>query len=260
MFIPVTDKNSRSWIRYHYLTLILIAGCALIFILQFTNLGGISQRLTLGLSIIPAVFWGEARLPDELYMVPAWATLATSMFLHGGWAHLGGNMLFLWVFGDNVEDAMGHRRFLAFYLLCGIISGLAHAVVYADSQIPTLGASGAVSGVLGAYFMLHPRVKVWIVMFAFIPMRLPTFLVIGAWGLMQVAFTVMSLNGGENVDQVAWFAHVAGFVAGALLVIPFRLPHVALWDQSDGGTIDVGGLRFRRQMQETPKTGQGPWG
>jgi len=169
-------------------------------------------------------------------------------------------MLFLWVFGDNVEDAMGHQRFLGFYLLCGLIAGLAHALVYADNQLPILGASGAVSGVLGAYFVLHPRVKVWIVMFALIPMRLPTYIVIGGWAVMQIAFTFTGSCGGEGGSQVAWFAHVAGFAAGALLVIPFRLSHVTLWDPSDGGAIDVGGLRFRRKMWEEGKGGRGPWG
>jgi membrane associated rhomboid family serine protease len=260
VFFPVTDDNSRSWIRYHYLTLVLIAACTLVYLFQIIDGPAAGNRLVLGLSIIPAVLWGEARLPDELFLLPAWATLASSMFLHGGWMHLGGNMLFLWVFGDNVEDAMGHQRFLGFYLLCGIIAGLAHAAVYADSQLPTLGASGAVSGVLGAYFVLHPRVKVWIVMFALIPMRLPTFIVIGGWAVMQIAFTFMGGSGEGGGSQVAWFAHIAGFAAGALLVIPFRLSHVTLWDQSDDGAIAVGGLRFRRKMWEKRKEGSGPWG
>jgi membrane associated rhomboid family serine protease len=259
VFLPVTDSNTRSWIRYHYVTLVLIAACTVVYILQIGGGEAAGQRLVLGLSVIPAVLWGEARLTGELYLIPAWTTLATSMFLHGSWMHLGGNMLFLWVFGDNVEDAMGHQRFLGFYLLCGIVAALAHAVVYADSQLPVLGASGAVSGVLGAYFVLHPRVKIWIVMFALIPMRLPTWIVIGGWAAMQLAFSVMDTGGGDTA-RVAWFAHVAGFAAGALLVVPFRLSHVALWDQSDGGSIAVGGLRFRRQMREERKEGKGPWG
>ncbi len=259
MFLPITDSNTRSWIRYHYLTLALIAACTVFYVLQIGGGEEAGQRLVLGLSVIPAVLWGQAQLTGELYHIPAWATLVTSMFLHGSWMHLGGNMLFLWVFGDNVEDAMGHQRFLGFYLLCGIVAALAHAVAYPDSQLPTLGASGAVSGVLGAYFVLHPRVKIWIVMFALIPMRLPTFIVIGGWAAMQIAFSVMGGNG-EDTAQVAWFAHVAGFAVGALLVVPFRLSHVSLWNQSDGGGIAVGGLRFRRQMRAERKEGKGPWG
>jgi membrane associated rhomboid family serine protease len=257
VFLPVTDANTRSWIRYHYLTLTLILACVLTFLAQLAD--GPREHLTIGLSAIPAVLWGEARLPDELYLIPAWATLISSMFLHGGWMHLFGNMLFLWVFGDNVEDAMGHWRFLGFYVLCGIIAALSHAIVFADSQTPMLGASGAVSGVLGAYFVLHPKVKVWVVIFSLIPARLPTWTVLGAWAAMQVAFSLMDAAG-SGETQVAWFAHVAGFVAGALLVVPFRLPHVALWDKSDGGSIDVGGLRFRSKMRAEGNDPTGPWG
>ncbi len=257
MFLPVTDANSRSWIRYHYLTLLLILACVLMFLAQLSD--GPRGHLTIGLSVIPAVLWGEARLPAELYLVPAWATLVTSMFLHGSWMHLFGNMLFLWVFGDNVEDAMGHRRFLGFYILCGAIAALSHAAADFGSQTPMLGASGAVSGVLGAYFVLHPRVKVWVVIFSLIPARLPTWAVLGAWAAMQVAFSLMD-SPDSSGTQVAWFAHVAGFIAGALLVVPFRLPHVTLWDKSDGGTIDVGGLRFRSKMRAEDGNVKGPWG
>lgn len=242
VFIPVTDTNRRFWIQYHYITLILIALCIAVFGLQAAGGEEDYLRLVYGLGTIPSVLFGLATLPDELTLLPGWLTLLTSMFLHGGFAHLAGNMVFLWVFGDNVEDAMGHRRFVIFYLFCGVIAALAHAIVDPSSEVPMIGASGAVSGILGAYFVLHPRVQVWIIVFAFIPVRLPTFLVLGAWAVMQVIF---SLWGGEESASVAWWAHIAGFAAGALLIRYFRYPHVALWDTSEGGALDIGGVRLR---------------
>jgi membrane associated rhomboid family serine protease len=247
VFIPVTDTNRRTWIRYHYVTLLLICACSAMFVVQLAGGQEGFLRMVYTFGTIPAVLFGGAMLPEEVALLPPWLTLATSMFLHGGLAHLLGNMLFLWVFGDNVEDAMGHGRFIVFYLLCGIIAALAHAVVAADSVAPMIGASGAISGVLGAYFILHPRVHVWILVFAFIPVRLPTWLVLGTWAAMQVilAFTV-----DEATNQVAWWAHIAGFAAGAGLIGYFRYPHVALWDTSETGTVDIRGVRLRGRPWE----------
>lgn len=242
MFIPVTDSNQRSWIQYHYVTVALIAACIAVFVLQVVGGQEGYARMVYGLGTIPSVLFGLSELPGDVALLPAWLTLLTSMFLHGDMMHLAGNMLFLWVFGDNVEDAMGHHRFIAFYLLCGIIAAFAHAIVDPSSQVPTIGASGAVSGILGAYFILHPRVQVWIVVFAFIPVRLPTYLVLGAWALMQVIFSIW---GGAESASVAWWAHIAGFAAGAGLIRYFRYPHVALWDTSKSGTIDTSGVRLR---------------
>lgn len=242
VFIPVTDKNQRSWIQYHYITVALIALCIVVFGLQVAGGEEGYARMVYGLGTIPSVLFGLAALPDEVTLIPGWLTLITSMFLHGDAAHLAGNMVFLWVFGDNVEDAMGHHRFIAFFVLCGIIAAFAHAIVDPASNAPMIGASGAVSGILGAYFILHPRVQVWILVFAFIPVRLPTFLVLGAWALMQVIF---SLWGGAESASVAWWAHIAGFAAGAGLIRYFRYPHVALWDISESGALDVSGVRLR---------------
>ena len=136
--------------------------------------------------------------------VTPWLTVFTSMFLHGGFWHLLGNMLYLWIFGDNVEDAMGHWRFALFYLLCGAVAGLTHAAVEPASQIPTIGASGAVSGVLGAYFVLHPRRGVWMLIF-FMPIRFPAWAVLGVWIGYQVINALADAGGG-----VAWYAHVRG--------------------------------------------------
>jgi membrane associated rhomboid family serine protease len=245
VFIPVTDSNKRSWIQYHYITVILIVLCILVFGVQIAGGDEGSTRMVYGLGTIPAILFGLRELPEAIALIPAWLTLITSMFLHGNLAHLAGNMVFLWVFGDNVEDAMGHHRFIIFYLLCGVLAALAHAAVDHQSIAPMIGASGALSGVLGAYFILHPRVQVWIILFALVPVRLPTYLVLGGWILMQVAFSFM---GEEGTEQVAWWAHIAGFAAGAALIRYFRYPHVALWDTSETGAIDVAGVRLRSRI------------
>jgi membrane associated rhomboid family serine protease len=249
VFIPIGDRNRRSWIRYHYVTLGLVSGCVAVFLLQIS--GGMEgfARSIYGFGMIPSVLFGGRVLPPSLPQAPAWTTPLTYMFLHGGVLHLAGNMLFLWVFGDNVEDSMGHRRFLVFFLVCGTVAALAQALVDPSSDIPMVGASGAVSGVLGAYLVLHPRVQVWVLLFAWIPMRLPTWLVLGSWICLQIAY---SLFGGENTANIAWWAHIAGFAAGAALICRFRMPHVMLWDTSETGTIDVSGVRLRGR--------RGPWG
>lgn len=151
-----------------------------------------------------------------------WRTLLSSMFLHGGWLHLLGNIWFLWVFGNNVEDSMGHRRFVAFYLICGIAAALAQVGADPDSTIPMVGASGAISGVMGAYAVLYPRVRIHtlvVLVVLFFRVSVPAWVMLGYWFLLQLA--------GANVDQmggVAFWAHAGGFLAGALLIFPFRDP------------------------------------
>jgi len=252
VFIPVNDVNRRSWIRYHYVTVALIAACILVFFLQVAGGEEAFNTIVYAFGTIPSVLFGAKSLPPELALIPAWLTLATGIFLHGDIMHLLGNMLFLWVFGDNVEDAMGHGKFLLFYLLCGVIAALAHSIVDPGTDMPLIGASGAISGVLGAYFILHPRVQVWVLLFAFIPVRLPTFIVLGSWALLQL---VQSLNSNPQTDNVAWWAHIAGFASGAWLIRYFRYPHVALWDTSKSGSIDVGGLRLRGGSRNRKKDG-----
>ena len=159
VFVPFGDENPRTWIRYHYVTAALIAACLLVFVWQAGLPADAGAAAVYRFAIVPGVLWGGAGFPPEFAAPPAAATLLTSLFLHGGWLHLIGNMMFLWVFGDNIEDAMGHRRFVVFYLLCGVVAGLAHAASAPGSTIPTVGASGAISGVLGGYFVLHPDRK-----------------------------------------------------------------------------------------------------
>jgi membrane associated rhomboid family serine protease len=148
------------------------------------------------------------------------------MFIHGDILHLSGNLLFLWVFGDNVEDALGHVKFLVFYLVCGVAAGLAHAVMQPDSSIPLIGASGAVAGVIAAYLILHPRVRVWVLVFRFIPVRITAALALGAWILTQIVMLLL-----PEGDLVAWWAHVGGLMAGAALVLIMRRRGVRLFDR-----------------------------
>lgn len=148
------------------------------------------------------------------------------MFLHAGWMHLIGNMLFLWVFGDNVEDAMGHVRFLVFYLAAGVAGGLAHMLSVPDSTIPLVGASGAIAGVVAAYLILHPRVKLWVLVLGRIPLKISAMWALGAWAAFQVIMLLVASD-----HTTAWWAHIGGFVAGAALVPFMRKPGVPLFDQ-----------------------------
>jgi membrane associated rhomboid family serine protease len=148
------------------------------------------------------------------------------MFLHVGWMHLIGNMAFLWVFGDNVEDSMGHWRFVLFYLACGMIASLTHALAQSDSISPLIGASGGVSGIIGAYLMLHPRVKVMVLVLMRIPIRLPAYWIICFWIGLQVFSIVTGVEG-----DTAWWAHIGGLIAGAIMIPFFKRDSVPLFDR-----------------------------
>jgi membrane associated rhomboid family serine protease len=194
----------------------VIAVCVAVYVLTFYGPLG-ADWVVAGFGLIPAVLFGTEALPEGLPFVPVWATLVTSIFLHGSPLHLLGNMLFLWVFGDNVEDAMGHGRVLVFFLLCGTAAGLAHAFAYPDSTRPLIGASGAVSGVVAAYLILYPRVRMWALFLHGIPLRLPAYGAIGFWFALQLISAFLS---GDS--DVGWFAHLGGFLAGAVLTRPLR--------------------------------------
>jgi rhomboid family protein len=158
-----------------------------------------------------------ARVPER----PVWLTLLTSMFMHGGWLHLGGNMLFLWIFGNNVEDAMGRFRFAVFYVLCGILAGVTQLATDPASGVPNIGASGAIAGVLGGYILLYPRARVLTVVFLiviFTVVEVPAVLVLGVWFLLQFWAGSAALTGSAGEGGVAYWAHVGGFVAGLLLI------------------------------------------
>ncbi len=158
------------------------------------------------------------------YRKSAVLSVLTAMFLHGGWLHLLGNMLFLYVFGDNVEDRLGRLRYLVFYLVCGYAATYGFSAVDPSSTAPLIGASGAVAGVLGAYLVLFPRARVWslLTFFFFLPVRLPAWLVLGSWFLLQAAYSAGAGITGATGGGVAYVAHVVGFVVGALLVLPLR--------------------------------------
>jgi membrane associated rhomboid family serine protease len=156
--------------------------------------------------------------------VPVELTFVTYMFLHGGWLHLIGNMLFLWVFGDNVEHAMGRLRFLIFYLACGIAGGVTHYLSVPDSTAPLVGASAAIAGVVAAYLMLFPHARIWILLLMRIPVRLAAKWVLSAWILFQFVNLLISAD-----EMTAWWAHIGGIAAGAILVVFLRRPNVPLF-------------------------------
>ena len=230
MFIPIYDQNPLRSIRFQAVTAGLVALNVGIFILQAT---GLPTDVVLGFALVPNELLGlgsagtgvvtpsggEIFIPDRL-------TLLSYMFFHGDIFHLLGNMLFLWVFGDNVEDALGHIRFLFFYLACGIAGGLTHVLMLPASDMPLIGASGAVAGVIAAYMMLHPRVQVWVLVLRFIPIRISAAFALGAWIATQFVMILL-----PQVGPVAWWAHIGGIVAGAVLVVIMRRPGVPLFDR-----------------------------
>ena len=250
VFTPFSDKNRHIWIEFHFVTVALIAICVLIFVWQVTLEGDGSARFVYGFGMIPVVVTGDQTLPPELFMVPSELTLVSSLFLHGGFMHLFGNMLFLWVFGDNVEDAMGHRRFVFFYLLCGVMASLVHVWSDPSSAVPTVGASGAISGVLGAYFVLHPKARVWVLVLSVVPLKLPTYAIIGGWAGFQLLNAVYAEPG---MTDVAWWAHIGGFITGAALIAFFKQEHVPMWDTSGDARWQISGLTLPSQRRERQK-------
>lgn len=212
------------------MTVALITTITLAFLWQL-SLGqpaGLAAVYALGL--IPSVVFGLHELPPDLAILPASATIVTSMFLHAGWMHLIGNMLFLWIFGDNVEEAMGHAKFLGFYLLCGVAAALAQALPDPHSTIPMIGASGAISGVLGAYLLLFPRARVLVLIpigFFLYTVRWPASVVLIGWFTLQFLSSTLAAAGEGGV---AFRAHLGGFVAGLVLVVLFKKPGVRLFN------------------------------
>jgi membrane associated rhomboid family serine protease len=219
--IPLRDENPVS--ATPWLTWALVASCVLIFLWQVSLGESGFNRVVFTLGVIPAVLLGHAQLPAEVAVVPPSVTILTSMFLHGGWLHLAGNMLYLWVFGDNIEDRMGRLRFLLFYLACGVAAVFAQALPAPETRVPMIGASGAISGVLGAYLLLFPRARVLVLVpFGFIlkVIRLPAVWVLGLWFAIQL---ISSLLAPAGEGGVAFRAHLGGFVAG-LVLAPLFLP------------------------------------
>jgi membrane associated rhomboid family serine protease len=226
-FFPIGDDNTQRRIT-PFVNYTLIAINVLVYFYQLGN-----DEFTLGYSVVPAEITqgrdivGPVRGVQGLQLAnspsPIYLTLLSAMFMHGGLLHLGGNMLYLWIFGDNVEDRMGHLKYLIFYLLCGVLASGTHIFFGPNSVIPSLGASGAIAGVLGAYLVLFPRQGVRVFQFGMI-IEVPALIVIGLWGLLQFISGFGSLGSGGASGGVAFMAHVGGFVAGILLVFFFRNP------------------------------------
>jgi membrane associated rhomboid family serine protease len=198
-------------------TIAAILLCAAVFLWQLSLPAVMAQAAIYQLGLMPALLFGNATIEGPQWVSPE-ATIFTSMFLHGGFLHLAGNMLYLWIFGDNIEDRVGRGRFIVFYLVCGMIAALAQALPDTRSTIPMIGASGAVSGVLGAYLVLYPRARVLValpLLVVLYTMRVPAVLVLGLWFVGQLVSSVAAEPGAGGV---AFGAHVGGFVAGVVLI------------------------------------------
>ena len=219
--IPLHDDNPTTITPI--VTIAFIVVCVLVFLYQVSLPDDAGELFVFQYGAIPSVVFGQAALPAEMSEFPATLSLLTSMFLHGGWLHLIGNMLYLWIFGNNIEDVMGHKRFIAFYVLCGILAALSHALTDPSSSVPMVGASGAISGVLGAYLLLFPRSRILVIIplgFFSRMMYVPAGFVLGFWFVMQVVSGGMSV--GRAGGGVAFFAHIGGFVAGMALIGLFK--------------------------------------
>ena len=226
MFLPLYDGAPLRFLRRPVVNYALIATNFLIFFLMTAGAFGDADRIDLALGAIPAVLFDHSALAKGIALVPAPLTLLTGLFIHANFAHIAGNMLFLWVFGDNVEDAMGSSRYLAFYLTCGVVGALVYGLMDQTSQAPLIGASGAISGVVTAYLVLYPRMRVFGLVLNILPLRLPAVWCLGGWIALQVVSALT--NQGSNVG---FWAHVGGIACGALLTPFLHRPAAPLFDQ-----------------------------
>ncbi len=254
--LPLYDDNPIQ--HTPVVTYALIGMCIGAFLWQ---LGQDPEIVTFQFGMIPARLFGHPRLPPELAIIPPWATLLTSMFLHGGWLHLGGNLLFLWIFGNNVEDLLGRARYVVLYLGSGVAAALVQALLAISSQVPMIGASGAIAGVLGAYLMTYPRANVhclvWIVIFFWI-VTVPAWILLGLWFLMQL---LSGLAAGPAAPGVAFWAHVGGFAAGIVLFLLLRPRRVLLLQAQKTpiwATVAPGDLAGRQTFHQGSVPDAGP--
>jgi len=234
--IPVGDQDTSGRTGIPYVNIAIVAINVLVFLYQLT-----SPDFTNGYSTVPAEITRGVDIvgPQTLHLPdgtsaqideapgpnPLWLTLFTSMFMHGGWLHIGGNMLFLFIFGDNIERAFGSIKYLVFYLVCGIIAGLAHVASQPDSIIPSLGASGAISGVLASYLVLFPQnqVRVLFTLGYFFTFRtVPAIFMIGIWALLQFVNGLGAIAVSDQTTGVAYWAHIGGFIAGFVITLLAR--------------------------------------
>ncbi len=249
MFIPLHDANEFRHIRRAYVTIgIIIANIVVFAITVFGASQNFSDASILGLGYIPSVVNNVVELQADFVIVPESATYVTYSFLHADIFHLGGNMLFLWVFGDNVEDAMGHLKFLVFYLLCAAAGAFLHGVILATSQMPLIGASGAIAGVVVAYLMLHPHIKLWVLVLMRIPLRIPAWIPITLW----IAFQFVMLFS-QTDDQISWPAHVGGILAGVMLVPLLKRRGMRLFDRPPVETMASAGVALPGPEKSAPE-------
>ena len=209
--IPLKDDNPTS--GKPIVTYFIIGFCVLIFLLQLSSQSYKTGELFYSYGLIPSVLMSNNQLPMDLYVIPAWLTIFTSMFMHGGFMHLIGNMLYMWIFADNIEDNLGIPKFLFFYLLSGVGAAMTQVLIDTQSQIPMVGASGAIGGVLGAYLINHPTAKVLVLIpFGFFSqiIKIKALYVLGFWFILQF----ISSGGG-----VAYAAHIGGFISGIILIL-----------------------------------------
>jgi membrane associated rhomboid family serine protease len=263
--LPLYDDNPIQ--QPPLVTYALIGMCIGAF---WWQLGQNAHIVALQYGMIPAVLFGYRGLAPPLAVIPPGATIFTSMFLHGGWLHLGGNMLFLWIFGNNVEDLLGRARYLVLYLASGVAAALVQALAARHSSVPMIGASGAIAGVLGAYLVTYPRANVhcfaWILIFFWI-VTVPAWILLGLWFGVQL---LSGLTAGPAVPGVAFWAHVGGFGAGIILFLVLRPRRVRLLQAQKTpvwATVPPGALAGRRTFHRgsVPDAGQrsirapGPW-
>ena len=233
--IPLKDDNPIS--GRPVVTYFLIGTCVVIFLIQLGSQSYKTGQLFYSYGLIPSVLMGYDQLPMDLYAVPAYLTIFTSMFMHGGFMHLIGNMLYMWIFADNIEDSLGPKKFIIFYLLSGIGAATAQILMDTHSQVPMVGASGAIGGVLGAYLINHPNARVLVLIpFGFFSqlIKIKALYVLGFWFVLQfINSAMMSSQGGG----VAYAAHIGGFVSGVVLI-----------------------LFFNKRIKRKTKIIKGPWG
>jgi membrane associated rhomboid family serine protease len=261
MLLPIRDENPipiTPFVNYG-----IIAACAAVFLWQ----NGLNERAAdlavYAYGLIPGTLFGKVRVDPAVRQLPGWLTIYTSMFMHGGWLHIIGNMWFLWIFGDNIEAAVGHKRYLFFYLLCGTAAAAAQIFHDPGSEVPMIGASGAISGILGAYFMLQPRsnVKVLVLLIIFFTVvNMPAWIVLGFWFVAQL---IGQAGTTPNEPGVAFIAHIGGFIAGAALISIFRRRDVMMFrpPTQRGFSIETRPVRFRRGIPDVDlrRDGRGPW-
>ena len=229
MFIPLYDGVPLRYLRGAWVAWGIIALNIAAYALLAAGLFGPVSRIDVEFGVIPAVLTGQAHLAPELLRInPNW-TVFSGMFLHASWWHLFGNMLFLFVFGDNVEDAMGRLRFVIYYVLCGIGATALYTFMQPDSEEPLIGASGAISGVVAAYLILYPRVRVWGLVFQVLPLSIPAWACVGGWIALQIGSAFFG-----GAPEVGWWAHVGGILTGAALTPLLKRREVQLFGGQTG--------------------------